>query len=74
MLRYVNKHQSRKPTLVPIFIEGCFRHSQFDPSLPLPKPCQHSQHEIFLPTPKPFTIPALESLDTLSEKISSKLL
>ena len=63
-----NKHQSRKSIVDPNSIKRRRRHSQFDPSLPLPKPCIHSQLETSLPSPKPLTTPALEFL-THSVKI-----
>ena len=52
----INKSQSCKPISVSTSIKGRRRHSQFDPSLPLPKPCRHSQPESFLPPLKPLTI------------------
>ena len=64
LLRNITIPQSRKPILVSTSIR---RLSQFGPSLLLPKSRIHSQQETTLPPPKPLTIPALESLDTLSE-------
>ena len=68
LFRNINKLQPRKPILVPTSIKRRRRHAQFDPSFPLPKPCNHFQPEISLPPPKLLKIPALDSLDTLSEK------
>ena len=68
LLRNINEPQSRKSISIPTIKKGRRRHSQLDPSLPLPKPCIHSQSEISLPPPKLLTIPAFESVDTLSEK------
>ena len=71
LLRIIYKPQSRNPIFVSTSIKGHRRHSQFDLSLLLPKPCKHSQPESSLPLPNPLTIPALESLGTLSEKYPS---
>ena len=70
LLRNINKPHSRKSILVPTPIKGRRRHSQFDPSLHLPKPCIHSQPEPSLPPPKPSTILVLDSFDTLREQYS----
>ena len=68
LLRNFNKPQSRKPILVPTSIKARRRHSQFDPSLPFPKPCKHFLPETSLPPPKPSTIPHIEYILTLGEK------
>ena len=51
--------------LIPISVEGRRRHSQFDYSLPLPKPCNHTQAESTHPHSKPVKVHVLESFDTL---------
>ena len=65
----ISKPQSRKPILFHTCIKGLRRHAQFDPSLPLPKPCIFSQPELSPPPPKPLTIPVLEPFDTLKNTV-----
>ena len=63
LFRNIIKTQPRNPILVPKSLKGRRRHSQFDPSLPLLKPCKHSQPKPTLPTPKSLTIPVLECFE-----------
>ena len=42
--------------------------SQFDNSLPIPRPCSHIPSQSSLPPPKSLKIPALESFDSLQKK------
>ena len=60
LLGNFNKIHTRKSISIPISNKGCRRHSQFDPSLPLPKPSIPSQPDSSLPSPKPLTIPVHE--------------
>ena len=59
IIQNINKAQSREPILVPTSIKGRPGHSQFDPSLPLPKSCKRTQPETSLTPPKFLTITAL---------------
>ena len=68
LLRNTNKPHTSKRPLIPTSTKGRRRHSQFDPSLPLLKPCSHSQPGPSLPPPKRLKIPVLEPFETLTEK------
>ena len=68
LLGKINKPQPRNSILVPTSIKGRRRHSQFVPSLPLPKPRIHSQSESSFPPPISSTIHVLESFETSSGK------
>ena len=68
LLRSINKPHTRKTHLFPTSFKGRRKHSQFDPSFLLPKPCLHSQPGHSFHPPKLLKIPVLESFETLSEK------
>ena len=65
LLRIINKYHTLKRSLIPTSIKGRRRHSQFDPSLPLPKPCSHSQPGPSHHPPKPSKIPVFEPIEIL---------